>query len=157
MEHPDWYPDWRHEAVHELQAKNRRLEEEFGISRWPRWDYDIHAGILTFSEGGVAKAIAEIQVVGTTSVSAGNWLWAWANDHWPDEGVTDSLRARSFGEEHGICELIHDYVADDGDLNGLGWELAAVTARVCGSAGVYRPPDENGALFLTYRSIGWAS
>ena len=157
MKHPDWYPDWRHDAVHQLQEKNERVKDEFRTGDWPRFDYDIDAGTLTFSEAGVAKVIAEIQIVGTTSFKAGNWLWAWANSHWPSERVTDSERLRAFGAEHGICDLTHDYVEDD-ELNAFGWELTAVTARITGALGAYRPPrDEGGGLYLVYRNIQWAS
>jgi hypothetical protein len=157
MEHPDWYPGWRHDAVHRLQEKNKRLEREFRLGGWPRFDYDVNAGTLIFSERGVAKVIAEIQIVGTTSSKAGNWLWAWANSHWPRECIADAERVRAFGEEHGICELSRDYVEDD-DLNGLGWELTAVTARVTDAIGAYRPPrDEGGAIYFTLRNIAWAA
>lgn len=158
MKHPEWYPDWRHDAVHQLQEKNARLKAEFRLNDWPRYDYDVDAGTLIFSDQGVAKVIAEIQIVGTTSVKAGNWLWAWANSHWPSERVTDAELVRAFGEEHGICELTHDYVEENADLNALGWELASVTARVTNALGAYRPPrDEGGGLFLTYKSMVWAS
>ncbi len=33
MEHPDWYPDWRHEAVHRLHEKNERLKSEGELGR----------------------------------------------------------------------------------------------------------------------------
>jgi len=157
MEHPDWYPDWRHDAVHQLQEKNARLEREFRLGGWPRFDYDVNAGALIFSEQGVAKVVAQIQIVGTTSVKAGNWFWAWANSHWPRECVVDAERVRSFGEEHGICELSHKYVDDD-DLNGLGWELAAVMARVTDATGAYRPlRDEGGGLYFTLKNVAWAA
>jgi hypothetical protein len=156
MDHPDWYPDWRHEAVHELQEKNARLKAQFRLGDWPRYDYDVDAGTLIFSEDGAAKVIAEIQIVGTTSETAGDWLWAWANSHWPAERVADSERVRAFGEEHGICELTHEGIEDE-NLNALGWELTAVMARVTEALGAYRPPGDDGALFLTYRTIAWAS
>ena len=119
MESPDWYSEWRHEAVNLLQEKNDRLKTEFRIDDWPRYDYDVDAGTLTFSDQGIVKVFAEIQIVGTTSVKAGDWLWAWANSHWPVDRVTDSQRARAFGEEHSICELTRENVEDD-DLNSLG-------------------------------------
>jgi hypothetical protein len=157
MEHPDWYPDWRHEAVHQLQEKNARLNDAFRLGQWPRYDYDVDAGTLVFSEEGVAKVIAEIQIVGTTSENAGDWLWAWANSHWPADCIKDAELVRAFGEEHGICELTHECLEDD-DLNALGWEMTAVMARITDAPGAYRPPrEEGGGLFLTYKSIAWAS
>ncbi|QUD90570.1 DUF6882 domain-containing protein [Phenylobacterium montanum] len=155
MKHPDWYPDWRHDAVHQLQDKIDRLKSEFRLNDWPRYDYDIDAGTLTFSENGVPKLIAEIQVAGTTSVKAGDWLWAWANSHWPEDRVTDSEIVRAFGQEHGICELTHENVEDD-DLNALGWALTAVMVRLTDALGAYRPRDDDGGLFLVYKSMAWA-
>lgn len=102
MEHPDWYLDWRHEAVHQLQEKNARLADEFRVSDWPRYHYDVDAGALLFSDDGVPRVIAQIQIAGTTSVKGGDWLWAWANAHWPRERVSDAERARAFGAENGI-------------------------------------------------------
>lgn len=139
-----------------LQEKNALLSEQFGIGNLPRFDYDLATRQLVFSENGRPKVIAEVQIVGTTSVGAGNWLWAWANSHWPLDCVEDSERVCSFGEEHGIDELTNGYVEDD-DLNALGWELTAVGARVCDAAGAYRTPNEDGALFFLYRNVRWAT
>jgi hypothetical protein len=157
MKHPAWYSEWRHEAVHQLQTKNAALSEEFRLGHWPRYDYDLDTGRLIFSDPDGPKVIAEIQVVGTTSVKAGNWLWAWGNAHWPVGMTEDSLLTRDFGEQHSIKELVDDYVDGD-ELNALGWELTAVCARVSNAIGAYRPPrDEGGALFLLYRTVNWAN
>lgn len=154
MNHPDWYPEWRHEAVHQLQDKVADLRASFRLDAWPRFHYDLDAGLLTFSENGVVKVVAEIQIAGTTSLAGGDWLWAWANSHWPAERVVDAELARAFGEEHGICELSHESVRDE-NLNALGWELTAVTARLVDALGAYRPPDEDGGLYLLYKSMSW--
>jgi hypothetical protein len=157
VEHPDWYRSWRHEAVHQLQERNARLKSKFRLDDWPRFDYDVDAGTLIFSEHGAPKVIAEIQIVGSTSVKAGTLLWSWANSHWPADRVTDARVVQAFGVEHGICELTHDTVEDD-NLNVLGWELTAVTARATNAIGAYRPPrDEGGGLYLTYKSMERAS
>ncbi len=157
MDGPDWYRDWRHEAVHLLQEKNALLGQRFRLGSWSRFDYDVATRQLVFSEDARPKVMAEIQVVGTTSEKGGNWLWAWANSHWPPDAVEDATRVCSFGEEHRIGELTSGYVEDD-DLNALGWELAAVAARVCDAAGAYRPPrDEGGGLYLLLRSVRWAT
>ena len=157
MEFPDWYPGWRHDAVHQLQEKNARLSAEFRLGDWPRYDYDLDAGTLIFSDKGVPKVIAEIQIAGSTSLRSSNWLWAWANSHWPADRVTDSELARAFGGEHGICDLIHDYVENDDDVNALGWDLTAVMVRITGAVGAYRPPDDNGGLYLVLRTLTRAS
>src|SRR5262245_11025258 len=84
MRDPDWYFDWRAQAFRELQDKNARLEQEFGVGRGGLYDYDLATGTLVFSPDGYRKSVAEIQVLGTTSQAVGNWLWAWANPDWPE-------------------------------------------------------------------------
>jgi len=150
------HPDWRHDAVHELQNKNACLRAKFLLEDWPRYDYDLDAGTLTFSDRGVAKVVSTIQVAGSTSGRKNNWLWAWANSHWPSHQVIDSGKVRLFGEEHKICELILESVEDD-EINDLGWELTAVAVKITDALGAYRPPDDHGGgLFLVYKTIAWA-
>jgi hypothetical protein len=74
MTSPEWYPDWRHAAVHELQAKNKALHAKFSIDEWPRFDYDVDAGTLIFSDASGPKVRAVIQIAGSTSERAGDWL-----------------------------------------------------------------------------------
>jgi hypothetical protein len=147
---PEWYAGWRHEAVHQLMAKQDHLHKVYGISNWPRYDYDVESQQLTFSENGVVKVVADIQVAGTTGSK--DWLWGWANEHWPDAVVADMERVVSFGEENGIQEITTCYVEDD-DLNALGWALTAVAVRVLDAVGAYRPPSDKGALYLLIKSI----
>jgi hypothetical protein len=157
MNNPDWYNSWRHDAVHQFGEKDARVGVEFRLRDWTRYDYDLDAGTLIFSEQGAPRVIAEIQIVGTTSANAGNWLWAWANTQLPAALVADAELARVFGEEHGVLELTQSHQKDD-DLNALAWELTAITARLAGGLGAYRPPlPKGGCLYLIYKSIDWAS
>ncbi|WP_246674554.1 DUF6882 domain-containing protein [Mesorhizobium sp. B4-1-3] len=117
---PDWYPAWRDEAFEQLAAKNARLAKDFRLGSWSRYNYDLTAGKLMFSDQSGVEVISEIQIAGTTSAKAGNWLWAWANSNWPSEFTADAQSARSFGEKHGISELTQGYVRDE-DLDALGW------------------------------------
>ena len=156
---PDWYPAWRDEAFEQLNAKNERLQKDFRLGSWSRYDYDLTAGKLLFSEEGVVKVVSEIQIAGSTSAKASNWLWAWANSNLPGELLSDAKLVRSFGEENGIDELAQAYVMDiDNDLDALGWELAGAMVRICDALGAYRSPrGEGGALYLIFKSISWAS
>ncbi|MFD2052659.1 DUF6882 domain-containing protein [Mesorhizobium calcicola] len=153
---PYWYPAWREEAIEQLNVKNDRLEREFHLGHWSRYDYDITTGRLLFSEDGATKVIAGIQIAGSTSAKADNWLWAWANSNLPDDVLSDTKLVRTFGEMNGIDELAQPYVTDD-EVEVLGWELTAVAVRICDALGAYRPPrGEGGALFLILKSVNWA-
>lgn len=146
MKSPSWYKEWRHEALHQLIEKQDALRRALGFDTYPRYDYDLSSGTLTFSEEGQAKVVADIQVVGT--VGQRDWLWSWANDHWPEDRVADLHRVRAFGFEHGIEELTTEHLIED-DLNQLGWQMTAVAARILGAPGAYRPEE----LFLLCRTV----
>jgi hypothetical protein len=102
---PDWYPAWRDEAIQQLKVTNARLQEQFRLGGWSRYDYDLTAGTLLFSQDGVVKVVTEIQIAGSTSAKARNWLWAWANSNLPSDLLSDAKLVRSFGEQNGIDEL----------------------------------------------------
>ncbi|WP_192253796.1 DUF6882 domain-containing protein [Mesorhizobium caraganae] len=159
MTSPDWYPAWRDEAIDQLNAKNKRLEGDFNLGNWSRYDYDLTSGKLLFSDQNIVRVVAEIQIAGSTSAKASNWLWAWSNSNLPSELLVDAKLVRSFGEKNGIKELAQAYVTDaQDDLEVLGWELSATMVRICGALGVYRSPrGEGGGLYLILKSIGWAS
>jgi len=138
--------------VHELIEKNEHLSMEFNIGKWERYDYDVDRGTIIFSHEGRPRVSGDIQVVGTTATNPGNWLWAWANDWWPETVCEYAHAAKAFGEMNKISQLTTAYLSSD-SLVELGWELSAVTARIVGAMGAYRVPSENGYLFLLYRKL----
>jgi hypothetical protein len=165
MEHPDWYPAWRREAFRELVEKNKYLGTEFKLGHWARYDYDLVSGTVRFSQDGIVRVMAEVDIAGTTSSAGDDWLWSWANPHFPRERTTEAERVRAFGLEQSIAELTQESVKGAGprrpgtDLDGLGWELTAVMVRVTDVLGAYCPPSRNdaGRLYLTCKSIAWVS
>jgi hypothetical protein len=164
MAEPDWYPAWRRAALDELVEKNRRLRREFKLGGWPRYDYDLAAGTVRFSEQGIVRVMAEIEIAGTTSIAGGDWLWAWANTAFPKERSTEAERVRAFGQKHGVAELVQDRLTEtrkarvDDELEGLGWDLTAVMVKVTNVIGAYCPPTrDSGRLYLTCKTIAWVN
>jgi hypothetical protein len=152
MNAPDWYETWRHDAYHEMLAKQDGLKAEFKFGQWPRFDYDLDKETFVFSQDGRVMVSARVQVVGSVSKAAGNWLWGWGNDWWPEAVIRDARAARQFGEDHGISELTTAHLTDD-NIENLGWEMTAVTMRVAGAMGAYRAPGENVHLFLVLHDL----
>lgn len=67
---PDWYNAWRDEAIRQLNVKNDRLEKDFRVGHWSRYDYDVDTRRLLFSEDGEIKVTAEVQIAGYTSAKS---------------------------------------------------------------------------------------
>lgn len=150
---PEQFSVFRHEAVHQLMEFNEVCKKAFSITSWQRWEYELDEGTLTFSENGIPKVIATIQVVGTTSKSGGTWLWAWANQNLPARVTKAVERVRAFGETENIPELTEKCLPDD---EYLGWEMTAVAAKLLGSKGAYRCPGDNGFVYVVYSSLRFA-
>ena len=144
------YEAYTHECIHQAQALNATCEKEFHISLWPRWDYDLDAGTLTFSEGGAPKVQATVLAAGTTSPVTKTWLWGWANDSLPSLVTAGLTPVRHFGEiQHWPALTDSISVADE----FTGWAMASITATLLRAKGIYSCPDEDGCLYLIYTGL----
>jgi len=147
---PDNFSTFLHEAVHRLKDLNEKCEEEFRISSWPRWNYDLDRGTLTFSQDGQPKVVASIQVVGSTSLSSATWLWGWANQSLPLRVTIEVEKVRAFGELENLPASSEAKRPVD---EHAGWEMTAIAAKVLGAMGAYRFPAEDGFVYLLYSSV----
>lgn len=138
-------PEWFEAAALELSVKQSRLEEDFGVGRWPTWKADLAAGQLAFLDEAGPRVVCHVQVAGSTGAS--DWLWAWANNGLPAEIRGAAEDARAFGEAYKVTDLAEAKIASS-DLDALGWRLAAAAAKITGADGVYRAPTQTGAIYL---------
>ena len=153
MKAPDWYPAWRQEAFEQLLFKQETLEL-VGFGNSGQFRYDLDAGTLTISEEQTDKIRGDIQLVG--SINGQDWMWSWANDHWPKNAVEDLLKVRDFGREHGIEELTREHVKGY-QLEPLAWALTAVAVRILDSPGAYHAGGKLPSLFFLLRKIDFVN
>lgn len=143
------YEEFRHEAVHALMSLNEQCKADFGMGEWERWDYELEKGTLIFSEGGRAKVVAQIEVVGSVSNQSGTWKWGWAMDSLPKLVTSRIGEVRKLGEERGLEQLTTELFKD---YEGLGWQLTGISTQVLGGIGAYRCPSDKGFLYLVLMS-----
>jgi hypothetical protein len=145
---PQFPTDWEKlvsDANAYTETQQSRLKTEFSLLDWKRYDYHQEAAALVFSSGGTERLTTRIQIVGSTSTSSGTWLWAWDNPSILEEASESVHLLRKFGLQHRFERLSEaKWKADEID----GWEMTAVACLLLGGEGVYRAPDENGALFM---------
>ena len=69
------------------------------------WQADLAAGTLDLV-GASAALRTRVHLLGTTSESAGSWLWGWANESGFPPAVTElAARVAAYGRQHGVPEL----------------------------------------------------
>src|SRR5262245_53751195 len=89
----------RQDANWFMRKQMEQNQKEFGLDGFKRFDWSPWRGELIFSEGGVPKVVARVQVAGTFSTKGGTWHWAWANSSLPPCLRQAALRVRQLGEE----------------------------------------------------------
>jgi hypothetical protein len=147
------FSKFRHDAVHALMRLNEAIAQQFRLSSWPRYDYELKAGTLTFSKDGIPGVIASIQVVGTTSKAEGTWLWSWANASLPNTSTDQMETVRAFGEGENLSLLKNPYAEDD---EYLGWAMTAIAAKILDAKGGYRCPSGDGFIYFVYTDLAFA-
>lgn len=147
------FEKYLHEAVHALQRKNDACDREYSIGNWEHYDFDLSEARLVFSQGGVPRVVADVQMVGSTGRNSNTWKWGWANGHIPERATLQMEQVREFGRQHSYSPLLAEMLDDD---EYLGWELTAVAAEVLGAVGAYRCPVEYGFVYFVMTAIAWA-
>jgi len=138
------------DATEFLRARIARAQEEFGIGRFERYDYDLPSNRFWWSQGGVPQVEARIIIVGSISTKSNTWLWSWANPHFDAVRTPEIERVREYGAGHDIPPLTEPkWPADETD----GWEMTSISARLLESSAAYRSPSPTGALFLLLNDL----
>jgi len=142
------YDAFAHDLIHKSMAQNEVWLKKYKINDWPRWDYSLEEGTLTFSRDGKAQVICEIEAVG--SVEGDSWEWTWGNSNLPDACRSRMHKVREFGEEKEWSKLTSLFLAND---DYLGWELASVSVHLLGGIAAYRCPDSEAPGYFMYVAV----
>lgn len=133
------------EANTHAQECAERLESEFFLLEYERYDYDQKSATLVFSGADRPNLSMNIQVVGSWAAESGTWLWAWDNDTILPTAREHVQVLQKFGQENGFERLTEaHWEADQADA----WQVARIACLLLQGDGIYRAPDEDGALFM---------
>lgn len=142
------------EAVAEFDAKQQRLRDEWHIDDYVRWEYNPEGATLRleFADGSWWQANA--QLIGTFSVSASSFEWAWNNPRFPNNITRDSFRVRKEGDELGLGYLRKGMVPiKDGTFLSY---LCSISIKVVSADGIFRGGGEDVHTLFAIRNLAWA-
>jgi hypothetical protein len=135
----------QHHASHELIRHQDEAQAKWKVGLgehatvFMRWDLDVEAGTLTFSDDHT-RIVANTRFVGSWSSKSDSFQWAWVTIGEASPLAIDSARLRAFGEIRGIDDLAH--MSWRGKLD-RGWEMAALAGYLLGCEAAYRFPQEH--------------
>lgn len=144
------YVEFLSESHAYLTQRQERLDSLYGIGGYDHYDWNQGTGQIVFSDGGIARVMADVQFVGSISSASNTWLWAWANPAVSTDLTRAVRRVRRFGERRRIRTLTEaKWPANEVD----GWEMTSIAARLTRAEGAYRSPRANGATFLLLTNV----
>lgn len=144
---------YRDEACKSFVERSNKVNEEFKLASYERWDVNQATGKLIFSDKGVAKVIATVEFVGSWSSISNTWLWAWNNPSIVPAMKKKVEKVKDVGKQKMFSELSTSKLSSDEEY---AWTLTAVAGHLLGAKTAYRAPYEGGSGFLLVFDIKWA-
>ena len=133
------------EAARYADECRERLESELFLLEYERYDYDQESATLVFSGAERPNLTMNIQTIGSWAAESGTWLWAWDNDSILASAREHVHMLKKFGEQNGFERLSEAlWKAEQTDA----WEMSRLACLLLQADGVYRAPDDDGALFM---------
>lgn len=145
----DWDELVRTSLAH-AQDCARKLESQFGLSRYKRWTFSPDGPALLLARNGPAELAAKFQVAGSIEQGSGTWVWSWAdpsifaafNDH--------VEQVRNYGQSRGFARLTEGrWLATEAE----GYEMAAIANYLLQGNGVHAPPHPEGQAYFVLRDV----
>lgn len=138
-----------------MSARQARLQRQFRLGGYRRFDYDEASGAFVFSDSGFARVLADAEFVGEVSRRDSTWRWAWELPWVAPNLARSASKARRYGWFHGIRRLRDSgWHGDDVD----GWEMSSLAGWLAGADGGYRAPssDSSTYTFVLFHNVRWA-
>jgi hypothetical protein len=145
------YLEFRDETYRSFKERSDKVEAEFKLSDYDRWDFRQDTGQLIFSEKGVNKVAATVQVAGSWSAK-NTWMWGWNNDSIDPSLKSEMFKVREFGNKRNFYELVTPEFTIDQDY---AWTLTAIAGSLIKAKSAYRGRNGTGYVYFLITDIKW--
>ena len=119
-----------------FRESSGKVDKQYGIGKYERWDFDQDTGQIVFSDKGVKKLIADAQIIGSWASNL-TWLWAWDNRSIDAALKKDALKVREFGKQKKFWRLT---TAEFMSELHEGWTLIAIAGHITKAKTAFRGP-----------------
>ncbi len=147
------YQKFLDEVARGFGADAEKLNKEYKLGRYDRWDANQDTGKLVFSNKGKPIVIASFQIAGSYSTYSNTWRWSWANDSVDVAMKRDMNKIKEFGEKNQFRELTTPQWKVEAHY---AWTMTAVAGHLLKAKGAYRGQNPDGFVYLLITDIKWA-
>lgn len=149
----DGYKKFLEQSTEDFKKNAEKTNKDYNIGSYSRWDVDQETGELIFSENGVSKVIAKVQIAGSYSKLSHTWKWSWDNKTVYDLMKKDMGQVKDYGEKNQFKELTTPIFQCEEDY---AWVMTAAAGSVLKAKGAYRGPIDSGYAYFLIMDIKWA-
>jgi hypothetical protein len=98
------FADLAHQACERCKTRQQATRQAWPkFSSASQWHYDGEAGTIRFfDDERESSLVADVTIAGSFSTRSNTWMWAWANESYPDLERKKVAPLRIFGEVRGI-------------------------------------------------------
>lgn len=136
-------------CVEELKAIQDKFYKNYSINDYSKWFYNQPMGLLTFTSNE-GELNFKYFSVGSFSTETNTWKWSWDNDSTMDNVKQQIESVKEFGTKSNYPKLTNGYFESN---EVEAWEFAAITLKVTGGIGVYRPVDKHLQLYFVVTEL----
>lgn len=145
------YEKFLKESCERFLESSKKVNEAYKIGSFSRWDFKQDTRQIVFSDKGVDKLIADVQIVGSWAAN-NTWMWAWNNETLDRALVTDSIKFREFGTQKKYSELTTPIFSSDQDY---AWTLTGAAGYVTKAKTAYRGQNGTGYVYFLITDLKW--
>lgn len=143
------FKDFLEGSLEGLRLQTGAHQGTWQLGESDRWDFDQETGELVFTFPDKIVS-APAQIIGTFDGQNSSWMWAWANESIDPALARDSIRCRTYGEQHHIARLTTPaWPCEESEA----WAMTAFANRLCESNGAYRGPAGTTLVFFTFGRV----
>lgn len=137
---------WTEKCLEELEVKQKKLKEDFGLGDLDGYQLDREKAVLVFEKEGQPVCSFKVIPIGSLVPDRENWLWGWANKSLSEHMRDMAGELKGLREETGFNLFeIESFKAD----RALAQELSALAVHYLGADGFYRVSGDKTVLYLT--------
>lgn len=134
----------------ELEKKQQYLMDVFGFGSFDRFQHDFEKEEIYLLQDSEIKVKAKILPIGSFNTESSTWMWAWANEAFPDFLREKASQLKKLEDVTGF-EIFGNKMAEINQ--DMVWEIAGMSLSLLGFDGVYRGPSKNTQYFYALKEV----
>lgn len=129
----------------ELLEKQENLQKQYQLGSYEKYWCDLEQKILQFKNQDTIFHEFRVMCLGSMSNQSETWMWAWANESFPEEVRKDSVELKNLKTTLGL-DFFEIPVFECNDE--MAYVLTAISCNHLDMMGTYRVPTQNGYIVL---------